>query len=82
MAGRCYNQPFPLYAMDNVDLGHVDEEMQGEDCPICLMEFELGEGTATIKTCKHYFHEKCLTEWLGHSSTCPLDRGYLGRRRP
>lgn len=42
-------------------------------CPICQ------EPNADCLTeCNHYYHRKCLTEWLGKVSNCPYCRRDIG----
>merc|ERR1712137_1337276 len=42
-------------------------------CAICLSDFALGEKIKTLP-CKHYFHVKCIGEWLQVNKICPVDR--------
>jgi hypothetical protein len=51
-----------------------------DSCPICLGPFyeENSSGKVVRTTCNHFFHEKCLTEWLATKSVCPLCRKGLG----
>nr|XP_016461551.1 PREDICTED: RING-H2 finger protein ATL57-like [Nicotiana tabacum] len=50
----------------------------GQDCVICLSEFEYGDKGRKLETCKHMFHENCLEKWLlmqkDGKATCPLCR--------
>lgn len=43
-------------------------------CPICLAEYQPKETLRTIPDCNHYFHAKCIYEWLRINATCPLCR--------
>ncbi|XP_047308970.1 putative RING-H2 finger protein ATL21B [Impatiens glandulifera] len=43
-------------------------------CPICISEYEPKETLRTIPECNHYFHAKCIDEWLKLNGTCPLCR--------
>ncbi|XP_058224239.1 putative RING-H2 finger protein ATL21A [Rhododendron vialii] len=43
-------------------------------CPICLAEYQPKETLRTIPECNHYFHAKCVDEWLRMNATCPLCR--------
>ncbi|KAB1215496.1 putative RING-H2 finger protein ATL69 [Morella rubra] len=43
-------------------------------CPICLSEYQPKEELRTIPECHHYFHAKCVDEWLRMNATCPLCR--------
>lgn len=53
-----------------------DKSDGGPECCICQDVFV--EGTDIKKTsCGHYFHEKCLGNWLENGRTCPLCRADL-----
>jgi hypothetical protein len=43
----------------------------GDECTICLSEFEHGEILAVLP-CGHRFHDECVREWLACSVKCPL----------
>lgn len=43
----------------------------GESCAVCLCEFAEGEDLRKLP-CDHYFHRKCVDQWLGRSCKCPL----------
>lgn len=45
--------------------------MQGEECTICLGEYEQEERVGTL-WCHHTFHHECVYEWLRTSAQCPL----------
>ncbi|KAK9155030.1 hypothetical protein Sjap_002510 [Stephania japonica] len=45
----------------------------GNDCAICLGEFEVGS-ELTCMPCAHAFHGECIVEWLERSNQCPLCR--------
>ena len=51
-----------------------------EFCSICLMPFYEGDSSENVvrTTCNHFFHEKCLKEWLAKKRSCPMCRGRLG----
>ena len=44
-----------------------------EDCPICLEKLD---GKIGHLECNHYFHEKCLNQWVKNSinKDCPICR--------
>lgn len=49
--------------------------MAVDRCGICLSQFKEGESAALASsTCRHVFHERCLTRWLARNQTCPLCR--------
>eukprot|EP01006_Ploeotia_vitrea_P014735 TRINITY_DN4024_c0_g1_i1.p1 TRINITY_DN4024_c0_g1~~TRINITY_DN4024_c0_g1_i1.p1 ORF type:complete len:476 (+),score=38.49 TRINITY_DN4024_c0_g1_i1:34-1461(+) len=42
-----------------------------KSCPICLMEFEIGDDARTLP-CWHQFHKDCVDKWLKENRTCPI----------
>jgi hypothetical protein len=40
-------------------------------CSICLEKFSVGNKISYLPCC-HYFHSKCIKQWLKKSKTCPL----------
>jgi hypothetical protein len=40
-------------------------------CPICLGEYEAGEGLRRPQ-CGHSFHRDCLDTWLTTKAVCPI----------
>lgn len=57
-----------IKAMASVEIGE-----DGEECVICLEEFEVG-GSAKEMPCKHRFHGGCIEKWLGIHGSCPVCR--------
>ena len=45
-----------------------------DTCSICL---EKGRNKACKTACGHYFHTKCIKEWLTTNDTCPVCRTYI-----
>lgn len=43
----------------------------GEECPICLDEYEVGQMCARLE-CLCIFHKSCLDNWLSRKQCCPL----------
>ncbi|KAI3977086.1 hypothetical protein MKX01_004061 [Papaver californicum] len=43
-------------------------------CSICISEYQPTETLKIIPSCNHYFHSKCIDQWLSMSSTCPVCR--------
>lgn len=53
-----------------------------ESCAICVDEFSGGDQLRVLP-CDHYFHSKCIDEWLiNHSSLCPLCKKAVQRNEP
>lgn len=51
----------------------VADVKEDKCCAICLCDFEVGERVKTLP-CSHYFHVKCIGEWLRVNKICPVDR--------
>ena len=61
----------------NTDQQH-QEGLKSVDCIICQMPL-LDEGEEDMSClyklpCSHYFHKKCVEQWLHNNSTCPACR--------
>lgn len=49
------------------------EELDQDDCPICLQSVSLqGETFAHLEHCAHFFCGSCLLHWRTQSLSCPL----------
>ncbi|PSN55588.1 E3 ubiquitin-protein ligase [Blattella germanica] len=48
----------------------------GEQCPVCLKEYTVGEKVKVLP-CKHAFHSSCILPWLEKTNSCPLCRHEL-----
>eukprot|EP00755_Sulcionema_specki_P024633 Sspe_Gene.15132::Locus_5254_Transcript_2_4_Confidence_0.500_Length_961::g.15132::m.15132 len=42
-----------------------------QECIMCLEEYSVGD-KARMLPCHHYYHSKCIEDWLKRSRTCPL----------
>lgn len=48
------------------------DELIGEQCTVCLTDFEAGDEAAQLP-CGHIFHRACIKKWLSECRTaCPL----------
>ncbi|MBG02262.1 MAG: hypothetical protein CL470_08335 [Acidimicrobiaceae bacterium] len=52
------------------------QKKEGEICSICLEDFQQKEKIIILE-CYHYYHSKCITEWLESNNSCPLCRDQL-----
>ena len=52
---------------------HVNLNLQ---CPICMEDFILDEKVKEL-SCRHFFHNDCIVEWLKLHATCPTCRTNL-----
>ena len=51
----------------------LENELLITECSICLDSYEIGD-TISILSCEHFYHTKCLNEWLNKKEECPLCR--------
>ncbi len=50
------------------------EQIVGDVCSICMECFGRDQAVKMLPNCRHYFHSKCIDNWLSNSSMkCPLD---------
>ena len=43
------------------------------DCAVCLMEFKEGDIVTPLPcNIKHFFHRRCIRDWLERTPQCPL----------
>jgi hypothetical protein len=70
------NAPGPALQEDikNLAKREVTAEMIGPEghaeCSICMDEVNIGEQVTDLP-CHHWFHEQCISAWLGEHDTCP-----------
>ena len=50
-----------------------EDKIEFPKCTICLMEISEGMDCISMP-CEHFFHDKCVTQWLKIHNTCPLCR--------
>ncbi|WVQ99960.1 hypothetical protein IAU59_007103 [Kwoniella sp. CBS 9459] len=60
----------------SVDVGGDDTMVDGQHCPICLVDFEAGDDLRVLPCEReHVYHQSCIDPWLLQvSSSCPLCR--------
>ncbi|CAJ1958755.1 unnamed protein product [Sphenostylis stenocarpa] len=51
--------------------------VEGNDCSVCLSEFEENESLRLLPKCNHAFHLPCIDTWLKSHATCPLCRSTI-----
>jgi E3 ubiquitin-protein ligase RNF11 len=47
-----------------------DEEQKVNECAICFEDFDEGDSIRYLP-CVHFYHQKCVDDWLIRSFTCP-----------
>lgn len=50
-----------------------EDELLLTECIICLENYKIGD-KISILSCEHFYHKKCLNEWLKKKEECPLCR--------
>ncbi|KAL3632201.1 hypothetical protein CASFOL_025185 [Castilleja foliolosa] len=43
-------------------------------CAICLQDLKHRDSTRLLPSCRHFFHMRCIDEWLARQGTCPICR--------
>lgn len=82
-----FHQPINYAAVGGLDesfiksipVGNYKQKVSigGEDCSVCLGEFQENESLRILPKCSHSFHIPCIDMWLKSHSTCPLCRASL-----
>lgn len=63
------NNGLPKHLIDTLPVIEVNEG----SCSICIENYQEKTQCITLP-CQHYFHRKCITQWLLTQSTCPICR--------
>ena len=74
----------PLGASETQQLPTRKFELEKEavTCGICIDDFKSGDVTRVLP-CGHYFHIKCIDEWLGnYACVCPMCKKVVPRQTP
>ncbi|KAG9447409.1 hypothetical protein H6P81_013537 [Aristolochia fimbriata] len=53
------------------------KEKKGNECAVCLSEFQEDERLRLLPGCSHAFHIDCIDRWLQTNANCPLCRSSL-----
>lgn len=56
--------------------------IEGNDCSVCLSEFQENESLRLLPKCSHAFHLVCIDTWLKSNSSCPLCRCTIASTNP
>lgn len=61
--------------MDNFSIIHAFEEWIGieSNCVICQEEYQYKNKVRRLN-CNHYFHRKCIDQWVTNKQNCPICR--------
>ena len=47
-----------------------------ETCPICLEDYNIGD-TLNELICNHFYHKKCINNWIISNNNCPICRSSI-----
>ena len=61
---------------EELDVEDADDGIKYENCAICMEEYQDGDeiGWSHNEHCTHFFHRKCIHEWLMTHDECPCCR--------
>jgi len=67
-----YNINTDGFIFDSIKI-EDESEVINKDCSICIEQLKVVGNSVCKLECNHYFHEKCLTEWLTTTTnkSCP-----------
>ena len=65
------------HALTDVEYVRPEGDEEGDQCVVCMVEYEPGEMIAMLRGCKHRYHRKCVEPWLVQHNTCPLCRAVV-----
>lgn len=68
--------PTPAKNRDILPVMVVQDEVKGENCAICLSEFEIGCQIKTLP-CAHKYHVDCIDKWLETQNKCPICKHHV-----
>ena len=79
------NPPASEKAINNLKKTDINKDnikdYNEKTCNVCLENYK--EGDISIKLdCEHYFHDKCIIQWLKMRNTCPVCRHELESNDP
>lgn len=57
--------------IQNLPSGIFDDSVKCLECVICMIEFTTGDHIRFLP-CMHFYHLKCIDDWLMRSFTCPV----------
>eukprot|EP00536_Pseudo-nitzschia_multiseries_P017649 jgi/Psemu1/225999/e_gw1.1703.2.1 len=63
--------------IDNDDNDNDDDDARFPTCSICIERFKVGDEVSfspLADGCHHFFHHKCVREWLLRRRGCPCCR--------
>ncbi|XP_020574363.1 probable E3 ubiquitin-protein ligase ATL44 [Phalaenopsis equestris] len=71
--------PTLIYGKEERAAAGCADAGEEKTCPVCLVEFNDGDGVRKLPECMHCFHVQCIDKWLPLHSTCPVCRAEVGR---
>lgn len=71
-------QAADIDALPTRKLAGNDNMGEQNKCLICLEEFGDGDDVKTLP-CLHFYHQKCIEQWLGTDNSCPVCKTPIGQ---
>src|ERR1700719_1829371 len=56
-----------------VRISLLDSDNKKDECCMCLENYSKHQKILILE-CNHFFHYRCITEWLQNKTSCPLCR--------
>ena len=53
-----------------------ENKHDNERCPICLEDYNIGD-TLNELICNHFYHKKCINNWIISNNNCPICRSSI-----
>lgn len=69
--GAAFTIPTSNWGKEHDNLASSFECFAGEQCAVCLCDFDCGILVRRLPCC-HHFHEACIDRWLLQNKRCPL----------
>jgi len=53
-----------------------EDKHDNERCPICLEDYNIGDILNEL-ICNHFYHKKCINNWIRSNNNCPICRASI-----
>jgi len=53
-----------------------ENNLDNDRCPICLEDYNIGD-TLNELICNHFYHKKCINNWIISNNNCPICRSSI-----
>ena len=73
ICNNCYFKIYDCISKRNKIAVVNDNDIHIDDiCSICLENLVVNQSNIIATNCKHYYHKKCIIEWLKIKDICPI----------